>query len=132
MTSIPGRAAVVAIALAGLAFGLSWRADAASCEHHRQSFLKLALREQATADDARSLADHCADTEQLAAVAAGYARTDRALAEQLAEVAVDRAPETFAPWAALALSRPAGSAGALVAWRRAKALNPRWTLPAPR
>lgn len=126
-----GRAVVVLLALAGAGFGLSWRADAVACENDRQAFLQATIERRAGAEGVQKLIDHCADPEQLAIFAGGVARTNRGLAEQMANAAADRAPETFASWAALALSRPEGSPGAVAAWRRAKALNPRWTQPAP-
>lgn len=122
---------MLALALVGVGFGLHWRAEAVACESDRRPFFKAVLHGRVTAAGVRKLADHCSDPGQLAVFAGGLARKDRALAEQLADVAAERAPDTFAPWAALALSRPQGSAGALAAWRRAKALNPRWTQPAP-
>jgi hypothetical protein len=123
---------VLAVSLVGVGAGLHWWLQASSCESERQAFFDAALIGRADAADAQRLADSCSDPEQLAVFAGGVARTNRALAAQLAEVAADRAPHTFAPWAALALSRPPGSPAALEAWRRAKELNPRWSQAAPR
>jgi len=131
VTNLPGRLVVLALAVVGLGLGLHWRAEAVACGDARQAFFDKAVRGDADAADAKRLTDRCTDPEQLAVFAGGVARTDRVLARQLAEAAAERAPDTFAPWAALALSRPEGSAGARAAWRRAKALNPRWTQPAP-
>jgi hypothetical protein len=87
----------------------------------------------AVARDARTLRADCHDVDDLAAgsvsvLLAGDSRGAPALAHE----ATRRGPDVFSAWAALeAAERRADPAAARRAEARARALNPRWSGPAP-
>ena len=107
--------------------------DDPACSRSLHEGLRLML---GAAEDPQRIADrareHCGDEERLAEVslrlvAAGYPE----LGEPLVRDAVRRAPESFRAWAALARVDFDAGRDPRAAMRRAHALNPWWTLPAP-
>jgi hypothetical protein len=129
-----GIAAVCVAAIVVLAGRLS---DQNGCQDARRAVFAAAGGAPATpralAADARTLRADCHDVDDLSAGSVSLlvaGRPDDALA--LARDATRRGPDVFSAWAALeAAERRADPAAARRAEARARALNPRWSGPAP-
>src|SRR4051812_27475120 len=112
------RLLVVAACAAAIALLGSRLADRRACDQARRALFGLAVRGTPPPDGlaatTRTVADRCADADDVAAAAASLVVAGRAHAGgTLARAAVDRAPEQFAGWvaleAALRRSDPAGA-----------------------
>ena len=107
------------------------------CAGARQRLFALGASESGppglVARDARTLRADCHDVDDLAAGSVSVLLAgDRAGALALAREATRRGPDVFSAWVALeATERRADPAAARRAAVRARALNPRWTGPAP-
>jgi len=127
-------AAVCLVAIVVLAGRLS---DQHGCQDARTAVFAAAAGAPAApaalAADARTLRADCHDVDDLSAGAAGLliaGRGDDALA--LARESTRRGPDVFSAWVALeAAERRRDPAAARRAEARARALNPRWSGPAP-
>jgi hypothetical protein len=131
------RLTVVAVCVVAVAILAGRRADDRACRDARDDAFALALRGVRSGSDGAGLAAalraSCHDADELAGGAASLLvvgrRTD---ARALARDATRRAPEVFAGWVTLEAALRREDAGAA---RRAeacaRALNPRWTGPAP-
>ncbi|MEI2703618.1 MAG: hypothetical protein V9E83_14625 [Baekduia sp.] len=127
MAQLALRLIAVLLAVAGVVVGVRAYADARRCEDARRSLFVATLRSTSDPVAVAAVAERCASPETVAAAAAGIARADPAGATRLAREAARRAPETFGPWAALAIADRDSAA-----WERARTLNPRWRTAAPR
>jgi Flp pilus assembly protein TadD len=132
-----GRVAVLAVCVVAVAVLTGRRADDGACRDARARAFALAGRGVQSAAGGAALAPalraNCHDADELAGGAASLLVAGRrADALALAREATRRAPDVFAGWVALeAALRRADPAGARRAEARARALNPRWTGPAP-
>lgn len=131
MFSNVARVVVAAGAVAGVVWAISASASARDCDGARKAIVRAVLTEQPDRTAVEKAWDRCTDPETIAEVAAGLARTDSRAAERFADRAVEEAPDMFASWAAVALTRGSDRGAAHDAWVRAKALNPRWSAPDP-
>jgi hypothetical protein len=107
------------------------------CGDARQRLFALGARGSGPpavlARDARMLRADCRDVEDLAGGAVSVLLAgDQRGALDLARTATRRGPDVFSAWVALeATQRRADPVAARRAEARARALNPRWTGPAP-
>jgi hypothetical protein len=137
LPSVGLRLAICAVCLAAI-FVLAGRlSDQDGCEDARRAVFLLGTRgvppQRALATEAKALREDCHDVDELSAGSVSMllaGRGDDALA--LAREATRRGPEVFSAWVALeAAQRRSDPAAARRAEARARALNPRWTGPAP-
>jgi hypothetical protein len=131
------RLALVAVCVAAIGALAVRLGHQDGCQDARQRAFSAAVRgassRGALQADARALRTDCADIDDLSAGAVSVllaGDTDDAVA--LAREATRRGPDVFSAWAALeAAERFADPAAAKRAAARARALNPRWSGPAP-
>ena len=129
-----GIAAVCVVAIVVLAGRLS---DQNHCQDARQAVFRAAggmpASGAALAADARTLRADCHDVDDLSAGSVGLLVAGRgAGALALARESTRRGPDVFSAWVALeAAERRRDPAAARRAEARARALNPRWSGPAP-
>lgn len=125
------RVVILALCVAAVVVLADRRADASACHTARSAVLVQTVQRNVSMEDVERVRDRCDDPDAVAVTAAGLAQADPQAAAGLARVAVDRAPDAFSSWAALAtaLDRTGDEAGARLATARALQLNPRWTPP---
>lgn len=125
------RVVVLALCVAAVVVLADRRSDASACHAARTAVLVQTVQRNVSMEDVERVRDRCDDPDAVAVTAAGLAQADPQAAAGLARVAVDRAPDAFSSWAALAtaLDRTGDEAGARLATARALQLNPRWTPP---
>jgi len=127
-------AAVCVVAIAVLAMR---RSDQNHCQDARQAVFAAAFGAPATpaalAADARTVRADCHDVDDLAGATVSLLVAGRgADALALARESTRRGPDVFSAWVALeAAERRRDPAAARRAAGRARALNPRWSGPAP-
>lgn len=122
--------ALAVVAVGGAVWAVGRTLDARHCEQAGHRLVSAALRSTPDPDAVRSVLDYCRDPGAIAAASAALARTDPQAASRLAARALADAPDTFAAWAAVAMSS-SDPAEAHAAWKRAKSLNPRWSVNDP-
>ena len=131
------RLAICAVCLAAILVLAGRLSDQNGCQDARRAVFLLGTRgvapQRALATEAKALREDCHDVDELSAGSVSMllaGRGDDALA--LAREATRRGPDVFSAWVALeAAQRRSDPAGARRAEARARALNPRWTGPAP-
>lgn len=125
------RLVLLALCVAAVVVLADRRADASACRTARSAVLVQTVQRDVNVRDVERVRDRCDDPDAIAVTAAGLAQADPQAAAGLARVAVDRAPDAFSSWAALAmaLDRTGDASGARLATARALQLNPRWTPP---
>ena len=104
------------------------------CQDARRALFAAALRGAVPpAAQVRALLSDCHDVDDLSAGSVSVLLAgDRRDALAIAREATRRGPDVFSAWAALeAVQRRADPAAARRAEARARALNPRWSGPAP-
>jgi hypothetical protein len=126
-----GLLAVCVAAIAALAGRLG---DQDGCQAARRALFAAGVGgTNPPAAQVRALRSDCHDVDELAAGAVSVLLAgDRRDAVSLAREATRRGPDVFSAWVALeAAQRRADPAAAKRAEARARALNPRWSGPAP-
>jgi hypothetical protein len=131
------RLGILAVCVAAIAVLAGRLSDQDRCQDARRAVFAAAggapLAARSLAADARAVRSDCHDVDDLSAgsvslLVAGRGADARALARE----ATRRGPDVFSAWAALeAAERRADPAAARRAEARARALNPRWSGPAP-
>jgi len=131
------RLGILAVCVAAIAVLAGRLSDQDRCQDARRAVFAAAggapLAARSLAADARAVRSDCHDVDDLSAgsvslLVAGRSADARALARE----ATRRGPDVFSAWAALeAAERRADPAAARRAEARARALNPRWSGPAP-
>ena len=131
------RVAVLAVCVAAVVVLAGRRADDRACRDARTRAFALAGRGVRSTSDGAALGPalraNCHDADELAGGAASLLVAGRrADGLALAREATGRAPDVFAGWVALeAALRRDDPRAARRAEARARALNPRWSGPAP-
>jgi len=131
------RLGILAACVAAIAVLAARLSDQDRCQDARRAVFAAAggapVAARSLAADARTVRSDCHDVDDLSAgsvslLVAGRSADARALARE----ATRRGPDVFSAWAALeAAERRADPAAAHRAEARARALNPRWSGPAP-
>jgi len=131
------RLGILAVCVAAIAVLAGRLSDQDRCQDTRRAVFAAAggapVAARSLAADARTVRSDCHDVDDLSAgsvslLVAGRSADARALARE----ATRRGPDVFSAWAALeAAERRADPAAARRAEARARALNPRWSGPAP-
>ena len=128
------RLGLLAVCVAAIVV-LAGRLDAQDgCQDARRALFGAAVGgTPAPAAQVRALRSDCHDVDDLSAGAVSVLLAgDRRDALAIAREATRRGPDVFSAWAALeAVQRRADPAAARRAEARARALNPRWSGPAP-
>ena len=130
MVNALARGCLSVLALAGAGWALSLGLQARDCEEIRVELLAAILRSEPRPSAVDRLLSDCRDPETVASVGASLRRIDPGAASRIATHALAEAPDTFAAWAAVALTER-DPVRAHAAWVRAKRLNPRWSQPDP-
>ena len=131
------RLGILAACVAAIAVLAGRLSDQDRCQDARRAVFAAAggapAAPRSLAADARTVRAGCHDVDDLAAGSVSLLVAGRgADALALARDATRRGPDVFSAWAALeAAERRADPAAALRAEARARALNPRWSGPAP-
>jgi hypothetical protein len=131
------RLGIAAICLAAIAVLAGRLSDQDRCQDARQALFQAAggapASQAALASDARTLRTNCHDVDDLSAGSVSLLIAGRgADALALARESTRRGPDVFSAWVALeAAERRRDPAAARRAEARARALNPRWSGPAP-
>jgi hypothetical protein len=131
------RLGILAVCIAAVAVLAGRLSDQHGCQDARRAVFAAAggaaAAPRALTADARTLRADCHDVDDLAAGAVSLLVAGHgAEALGLAREATRRGPDVFSAWAALeAAERRADPAAARRAEARARALNPRWSGPAP-
>ena len=131
------RLGILGVCVAAIVVLAGRLSDQDGCEDARRAVFAAAggapVAARSLAADARTVRSDCHDVDDLSAgsvslLVAGRSADARALARE----ATRRGPDVFSAWAALeAAERRADPAAARRAEARARALNPRWSGPAP-
>ena len=131
------RLGILGVCVAAIVVLAGRLSDQDGCEDARRAVFAAAggapVAVRSLAADARTVRSDCHDVDDLSAgsvslLVAGRSADARALARE----ATRRGPDVFSAWAALeAAERRADPAAARRAEARARALNPRWSGPAP-
>ena len=131
------RLIVVALAAAVIVVAVGRLGEERGCKSARAAMAAATYRPGGTAaarsQAARHVRDDCVRSADLASAAALLAAAgQRGEARAIATTAARREPDDFASWVALALATSQDDrAAAARALGRARALNPRWQVPAP-
>jgi hypothetical protein len=131
------RLGILGVCVAAIVVLAGRLSDQDGCEDARRAVFAAAGGVPATsrslAADARTLRADCHDVDDLSAGSVSLLVAGRSAdALALAREATRRGPDVFSAWAALeAAERRADPAAARRAEARARALNPRWSGPAP-
>ena len=128
------RLGLLAVCVAAIVVLAGRLGDQDGCQEARRALFGAAVgRTPAPAAEVRALRSDCHDVDDLSAGAVSVLLAgDRRDALAIARAATRRGPDVFSAWAALeAVQRRADPAAAKRAEVRARALNPRWSGPAP-
>jgi hypothetical protein len=131
------RLGILAVCVAAIAVLAGRLSDQDRCQDARRAVFAAAggapVAARSLAADARTVRSDCHDVDDLSAGSVSLLVAGRgADARALARKATRRGPDVFSAWAALeAAERRADPAAARRAEARARALNPRWSGPAP-
>jgi hypothetical protein len=128
------RLALLAVCVAAIAVLAGRLGDQDRCQDARRALFTAAVGGTAPpAAPVRALRADCHDVDELSAGAVSALLSgDRRDALAIARQATRRGPDVFSAWAALeAVERRADPAASRRAEARARALNPRWSGPAP-
>jgi hypothetical protein len=131
---VGARLGLLAVCVAAIVVLAGRLGDQDGCQDARRALFAAALRGGAApAAQVRALRSDCHDVDDLSAGAVSVLLAgDRRDAVAIAREATRRGPDVFSAWAALeAVQRRADPAAARRAEARARALNPRWSGPAP-
>jgi hypothetical protein len=131
------RLGILAVCVAAIAVLAGRLSDQDRCQDARRAVFAAAggapVAAGSLAADARTVRSDCHDVDDLSAGSVSLLVAGRSAdALALAREATRRGPDVFSAWAALeAAERRADPAAARRAEARARALNPRWSGPAP-
>ena len=128
------RLGLLAVCVAAIVVLAGRLGDQDGCQKARRALFGAAVGgTPAPAAQVRALRSECHDVDELSAGAVSVLLAgDRRDALAVARQATRRGPDVFSAWAALeAVQRRADPAAARRAEARARALNPRWSGPAP-